>query len=105
MPREKVCVQSQEGAGAELNRVFEARSDITLAKNLARALHRAADGYVGARCTLGDSKPRQPERDSPELAEHITNHLRVAYDELLNEPVPEHLKRLLANLCEAEDKS
>lgn len=40
-----------------------------------------------------------------EMAGLIVDQLRRAYDELLNEPVPDHLRKLLADLSDAEDKS
>jgi hypothetical protein len=35
---------------------------------------------------------------SPELQAHIGRQLRSLYDEVLKEPVPEHLRELLAEL-------
>lgn len=40
-----------------------------------------------------------------EMAGHIVDQLRRAYDELLHEPVPDHLRQLLAKLSDAEEKS
>jgi hypothetical protein len=34
----------------------------------------------------------------PELQAHIGRQLRALYDEMLKEPVPEHLRELLAEL-------
>jgi hypothetical protein len=97
MPREKVFVQSHEGGAADLARILDARSDIALARDvsgdLRRAMVRRTDSFGAA---------TEPD---PELAEYIVDHLRTAYDELLNEPVPDHLIELLAHLCDAEDKS
>ena len=41
----------------------------------------------------------------PSLAEHIVDQLRVAYDGLLSAPIPDHLNKLLADLCKAEEQS
>jgi hypothetical protein len=43
--------------------------------------------------------------DGMPLAAHLVDQLRQAYDELLNEPVPPHLQKLLAELGKAEEKS
>jgi hypothetical protein len=43
-----------------------------------------------------------PEASSS-LAEHIVDQLRVAYDGLLSAPIPDHLNKLLADLCKAEE--
>lgn len=40
-----------------------------------------------------------------ELDAHIVDQLRLAYDELLSAPIPDHLNKLLTDLCQAEDKS
>jgi hypothetical protein len=41
----------------------------------------------------------------PELAGHIIGQLRSAYDRLVDEPVPDHLLALVANLSDPEAKS
>jgi hypothetical protein len=40
-----------------------------------------------------------------ELAGRIVQQLRFAYDELLNEPIPDHLRKLLSDLSEREDNA
>lgn len=40
-----------------------------------------------------------------ELAGRIVQQLRVAYDELLHEPIPDHLRKLLSDLSEKEDNA
>jgi Anti-sigma factor NepR len=40
-----------------------------------------------------------------EIDAHIVDQLRLAYDELLSAPIPNHLNKLLTDLCKAEDKS
>jgi hypothetical protein len=40
-----------------------------------------------------------------ELAGRIVHQLRAAYDELLHEPIPDHLRRLLSDLSEKEDNA
>lgn len=40
-----------------------------------------------------------------ELAGRIVQQLRFAYDELLHEPIPDHLRKLLSDLSEREDKA
>lgn len=40
-----------------------------------------------------------------ELSEHIVGQLRMAYDELLNAPIPDHLQKLLTDLLDQEGKS
>jgi hypothetical protein len=58
------------------------------------------------------NKPQRKENAAParcefqeEMAGHIVDQLRRAYDALLHEPVPDHLSQLLDELLEAEDKS
>ena len=48
-----------------------------------------------------------PIRSEPEaeLAEHIFAQLRSSYDRLLDEPLPEHLQRLLKELDSRENHS
>jgi hypothetical protein len=48
-----------------------------------------------------------PMRGEPEaeLAEHIFAQLRSSYDRLLDEPLPEHLQRLLTQLESRENDS
>jgi Anti-sigma factor NepR len=56
----------------------------------------------------GEPEPDDKQRGSEakaELAEHIVGQLRLAYDELLNAPIPDHLQRLLAALGKAGGKS
>ena len=96
MPRQKVFVQSHESGAAGLARILDAKSDIALAKEVSGDLRR---GMVRPADSFGSADP------DPELAEYIVDHLRTAYDELLNEPVPDHLMELLAHLCDAEDES
>lgn len=43
--------------------------------------------------------------EETELSEQIVDQLRMAYDELLNAPMPDHLQKLLTNLLDREDKS
>jgi hypothetical protein len=40
-----------------------------------------------------------------ELAGRIVEQLRFAYDELLHEPIPDHLRKLLSDLSDREDKA
>jgi hypothetical protein len=40
-----------------------------------------------------------------ELSGHIVEQLRATYDALLQEPIPDHLRVLLAHLSDAEEKS
>jgi hypothetical protein len=44
-------------------------------------------------------------RCESELSEHIVGQLRMAYDELLNAPIPDHLQKLLTDLLDEEGKS
>jgi len=97
MPREKVFVQPHESGPADLARILDARSDIALARDVANHLR---NGTVQPNNFLTNAV-----ESDPELAEYIVDHLRAAYDELLNEPVPDHLMELLAHLYDAEDKS
>lgn len=45
-----------------------------------------------------DRQPNKAGRLGPELQAHIGRQLRSLYDEVLKEPVPEHLRELLAEL-------
>jgi hypothetical protein len=46
-----------------------------------------------------------PHAGEQELAGRIVQQLRFAYDELLNEPIPDHLRKLLSDLSEKEDNA
>ena len=69
-------------------------------------------GKLNGRATLtlvtGRAQPAETQyvpKANPSLAEHIVDQLRVAYDGLLSAPIPDHLNKLLADLCKAEEQS
>ncbi len=45
-----------------------------------------------------EDKPGKTGSIGPELQAHIGRQLRSVYDEVLKEPVPDHLRELLAEL-------
>jgi hypothetical protein len=89
MQRGKASVQHYQSGGQEMLKTLESRTGKAISMNDSQ---RTGNGESG----------REPER---EMAGHIVDQLRRAYDELLHEPVPDHLRKLLAQLSEGEDKS
>lgn len=88
MVRGKPSVQLYDDVEANLTGAFNGRSNSAL---LAIELQ---------------EESKQSEEKSPdELGEHIVDQLRAAYDELLNAPLPDHLQKLLTDLCKAEGRS
>jgi hypothetical protein len=81
MPRGKVSVQHELALRPDIVRMLDGRADIAI--------------FPGV----------DPANQETPLAAHLVDQLRLAYDELLNEPVPSHLQRLLAELGKAEEKS
>jgi anti-sigma factor NepR-like protein len=67
-----------------------------------RILVQSGDGDVAEAVKLPQTSERTGDS---ELSEHIVGQLRVAYDELLNAPIPDHLQKLLTNLLDQEGKS
>jgi hypothetical protein len=64
----------------------------------------------GTENTNSTGGAREAREDAPcaggeELAGRIVQQLRFAYDELLNEPIPDHLRKLLSDLSEREDNA
>jgi hypothetical protein len=62
----------------------------------------------GTEKTISASDPRGGRDDAHgdgELAGRIVQQLRYAYDELLHEPIPDHLRKLLSDLSEREDNA
>jgi hypothetical protein len=62
---------------------------------------------TGTTKTLSDRKARGIDLDegmSPALQAHIGRHVRAAFDEVAQEPIPEHLLRLLKDLDRSGDK-
>lgn len=49
-------------------------------------------------------KEAQPEIDS-ELQAHIGRHLKAAYEDILNQPVPDRFRELLEQLGEREQSA
>ena len=45
-----------------------------------------------------DAQPRKAAKLGPDLQAHIGRQLRSLYDEVLKQPVPEHLRDLLQRL-------
>ncbi len=88
MARGKASVQRRDHVSIDQPRNADGRSPLTL---------------VASR-TNSAPEPSAPKPDSG-LAEHIVDQLRVAYDELLSAPIPDHLNKLLTDLCKAEGKS
>jgi len=82
MPRGKVSVQHELASRQDMMRMLDGRADIAI--------------FPGADPAGYDEIP---------LAAHLVDQLRLAYDELLSEPVPPHLQKLLAELGKAEEKS
>lgn len=89
MQRGKASVQHYQGDGREMLKALESGTD-------------KADSIDNPGSSASCGNGRQPEAD---MAGHIVDQLRRAYDELLHEPVPDHLRQLLATLSETEDKS
>jgi hypothetical protein len=48
--------------------------------------------------SAAEDKPGKTGSLGPELQAHIGRQLRSIYDEVLKEPVPDHLRELLAEL-------
>jgi hypothetical protein len=91
MQRGKAPVQHYQDGGQEMFKMLESETgDAISMKNR----QRAGNGADECEC--------QPQN---EMAGHIVDQLRRAYDELLHEPVPDHLRQLLTQLSDAEDKS
>jgi hypothetical protein len=75
--------------------------------------HTAQDMLKKCECgtekTNSAGNPREPRDDARgsegELAGRIVQQLRFAYDELLSEPIPDHLRKLLSDLSEREDNA
>jgi hypothetical protein len=88
MARGRASVQLYDNAEGDLAPMINERADLAI---ITGGLE-AADGQCIA-------EPRS------ELSEQIIGQLKVAYDGLLSEPIPDHLRKLLADLCEAEDRS
>ena len=63
----------------------------------------------GTEKTILAGDPREARHDAHggegELAGRIVQQLRFAYDELLLEPIPDHLRKLLSDLSEREDNA
>jgi Anti-sigma factor NepR len=89
MQRGKAPVQHYQGDGPEMLKALESGTD---------EANSIDNPGPPPRCATAS----QP---AGEMAGHIVDQLRRAYDELLHEPVPDHLRQLLANLSEVEDKS
>lgn len=64
--------------------------------------YRAKMGQAGDR---EEPMPDSNGEGDPELGGQIVNQLRYAYDELLDEPIPDHLLKLLEKLSDPEGKS
>jgi hypothetical protein len=65
-----------------------------------------AAGKGTGRASL-NNEPRGTEMDegmSPNLQAHIGHHVRVLFDEVAREPIPEHLLRLLKDLDRSGDE-
>ncbi len=88
MARGKASVQRRDHVSIDPPPNVDGRSLLTLVANRTNSAQTAC----------------APEADTG-LAEHIVDQLRVAYDELLSAPIPDHLNKLLADLCKAEGKS
>jgi hypothetical protein len=88
MARGKASVQRYEHVGDDPRGNLNGRANLTLVTGGARSAETL--------CV--------PEANSS-LAEHIVDQLRVAYDGLLSAPIPDHLNKLLADLCKAEEQS
>lgn len=91
MQRRKASVQ--QGTGREMRKALKSEIGKAAAMNKPEDLGNQDLGNGAAACA-----------PSGEMAGLIVNQLRRAYDELLNEPVPDHLRQLLVTLSEAEDK-
>jgi hypothetical protein len=89
MQRGKASVQRYEGDGREMLKPLESRAD-------------AAKSATAHRRPQSGAAPCGPEG---EMAGHIVDQLRRAYDELLHEPIPDHLRQLLASLSDTENQS
>ena len=86
MPRGKASVQ-----------LYDARTQIPAGISVE---HGNADVDEAIELAGADEAPRESE-----LSEHIVGQLRMAYDELLNAPIPDHLRKLLTDLLDQEGKS
>jgi Anti-sigma factor NepR len=87
MARGKASVQLYDHTGEDLARSLDGRPALTLVAGA-----KPAGTPCGAVITSS-------------LDEHIADQLRLAYDALLHAPIPDHLNKLLTDLCEAEGKS
>jgi hypothetical protein len=85
MQRGKASVQHYESSGREMLRMLDGGTGRTISTTT------PGNGSEGKR--------------EGEMAGHIVDQLRRAYDELLHEPVPDHLRELLEKLSDAEDQS
>jgi hypothetical protein len=90
MQRGKAAVQHYQSAGLDMLRVLQSGMGDNILTNKPQRKENAAPD----RCEFQE-----------EMAGHIVDQLRRADDELLHEPVPDHLSQLLDELLEAEDKS
>ena len=88
MARGKASVQFNHHLGDVLTQFLDDTSNVPMAAG--------EDGQVQKQCVA------EAETD---LGEHVAEQLRAAYAELLNEPIPDHLNKLLATLCKVEGKS
>ena len=63
---------------------------------------KSADGQAGPRA----GKPEHESDDgmSPALQAHIGRHIRAIFDEVAQEPVPDHLLKLLKDLDQSGEK-
>jgi hypothetical protein len=86
MQRGKASVQHYESGGRDMLRMLDGGTGRTIFTTT-----QTANGSEG--------------KAEGEMAGHIVDQLRRAYDELLHEPVPDHLRELLEKLSDAEDQS
>lgn len=49
--------------------------------------------------------PQSQTEHSAEMCEQVIVQLKTSYDQLLHEPLPEHLLKLLTELSRREDRS
>jgi hypothetical protein len=96
MQRGKASVQHYESGGHELLKALDRRTH----EAVSHMKREQTTKFTGT----NNNNEAASEREG-EMAGHIVDQLRRAYDELLHEPLPDHLRQLLANLSEGEDKS